>query len=425
MTIGRATAPEIPAKEKVNTMSGENPDATQFGRIDPGGTVYLKTSAGERVIGSWQAGSPEEGLAHFARRYDDLVTEVDLVAARLNSGNADPASTASAIKKLRVSLDEAHVIGDVDKLAARLDELASRSEAKVAEAKEAKSAARAEAVARKEALATEAEKLAADSTQWKAAGDRIKAIAEEWKTIHGADRKSDQALWKRFAAARDGFTRRRGAHFASLDSERKVIATAKEELIAEAEKLATSTDWAETADQLKGLMRQWKEAGRVAPDAEQKLWKRFRAAQDTFFSARSEAFSARDAEFKENLNQKRELLTQAEAIDVEADPRAAQAKLREIQGQWEEIGRVPKESAGGLQRRLRAVDDKIRAALDVAWRRTPVSENPLLAQMREQVDKAERQLERAKNDGDAKRIAAAEEALNSKRQFLELAEKAQ
>ncbi|WP_041626594.1 DUF349 domain-containing protein [Stackebrandtia nassauensis] len=406
-------------------MSGENPDATQFGRIDPGGTVYLKTSAGERVIGSWQAGSPEEGLAHFARRYDDLVTEVDLVAARLNSGNADPASTASAIKKLRVSLDEAHVIGDVDKLAARLDELASRSEAKVAEAKEAKSAARAEAVARKEALATEAEKLAADSTQWKAAGDRIKAIAEEWKTIHGADRKSDQALWKRFAAARDGFTRRRGAHFASLDSERKVIATAKEELIAEAEKLATSTDWAETADQLKGLMRQWKEAGRVAPDAEQKLWKRFRAAQDTFFSARSEAFSARDAEFKENLNQKRELLTQAEAIDVEADPRAAQAKLREIQGQWEEIGRVPKESAGGLQRRLRAVDDKIRAALDVAWRRTPVSENPLLAQMREQVDKAERQLERAKNDGDAKRIAAAEEALNSKRQFLELAEKAQ
>ncbi|MGH8877992.1 MAG: DUF349 domain-containing protein [Stackebrandtia sp.] len=406
-------------------MSGENPDATRFGRIDPDGTVYLKTSAGERVIGSWQAGSAEEGLAHFARRYDDVVTEVDLVAARLNSGNADPASAASAIKKLRTGLDEAHVIGDVDALAVRLDELGTRAETKVAEAKEAKSAARAEAVARKEALTVEAESLAADSTQWKAAGDRVKAIAEEWKTVHGADRKSDQALWKRFAAARDAFTRRRGAHFATLDTERKGIASRKEELIAEAESLATSTDWAATADQLKGLMRQWKEAGRVAPDAEQKLWKRFRAAQDTFFSARSEAFSARDAEFKENLNQKRELLSTAEAIDVDADPRAAQAKLREIQGQWEEIGRVPKESAGGLQRRLRAVDDKIRAALDIAWRRTPVSENPLLAQMREQVDKAERQLERAKNDGDAKRIRTAEEALNSKRQFLELAEKAQ
>lgn len=405
-------------------MSGENPDFTRFGRIDADGTVYVKTGDGERAIGSWQAGSAEEGLAHFARRFDDLVTEVDLVAARLNTGNADPQQTASAIKKLRASLDEAHVIGDLDALTARLDELSTRAEAKASEAAEAKSAARADAVSRKEALAVEAEELAANSTQWKAAGDRFKAIAEEWKAVHGADRKTDQALWKRFAAARDGFTRRRGAHFATLDSERKGIASRKEELIAEAEKLATSTDWAETANQLKGLMREWKEAGRVAPDAEQKLWKRFRAAQDTFFSARSEVFSARDAEQKDNLTKKRELLATAEALDVDGDTRAAQNAFREIQAQWEEIGRVPKEAAGGLQRRLRAVDDKIRAAMDVAWRRTPVSDNPLLAQMREQVAKAERQLERARNEGDANRVKKAEEALNNKRQFLELAEKA-
>jgi hypothetical protein len=405
-------------------MSGENPDFTRFGRIDSDGTVYVKTGSGERAIGSWQAGSAEEGLAHFARRYDDLVTEVDLVAARLNAGKADPQQTAHAIRKLRSSLEEAHVIGDLEALAARLDELSARAEVKVGEAKEAKSAQRTEAVSRKEALAAEAEELAENSTQWKAAGDRFKAIADEWKTIHGADRKTDQVLWKRFAGARDGFTRRRGAHFASLDSDRKVIAARKEDLIAQAEKLATSTDWAETANDLKGLMREWKEAGRVAPDTEQKLWKRFRAAQDTFFSARSEVFSARDAEQKDNLTAKRDLLTAAEAIDVDADPRAAQSAFREIQAQWEEIGRVPKEAAGGLQRRLRVVDDKIRAALDVAWRRTPVADNPLLAQMREQVAKAEKQLARARNDGDPKRIKQAEEALNGKRQFLELAEKA-
>ena len=406
-------------------MSGENQDATRFGRIDPDGTVYVKTGAGERVIGSWQAGSPEEGLAHFARRFDDLVTEVDLLAARLNAGNADPQQTAATVKKLRASIDEAHAIGDLDGLAARLDELMVRAETKAAEAKEAKSQARAEAVARKEALAVEAEDLAANSTQWKAAGDRFKAIAEEWKTVHGADRKTDQALWRRFAAARDGFTRRRGAHFAALDSERKVIAARKEELIAEAERLADSTDWAETANRLKRLMVEWKEAGRVAPDAEQKLWKRFRAAQDTFFAARSEVFSARDNEQKENLAKKRELLTAAEALDVDSDPRAAQQQFREIQGQWEEIGHVPRDAAGGLMRRLRAVDEKIRAALDVAWRRTPISENPLLKQMRDQVAEAEERLARAKSDGDAKRIKKAEQALSSKRQVLELAERSQ
>ncbi|MGH8794207.1 MAG: DUF349 domain-containing protein [Stackebrandtia sp.] len=406
-------------------MSGENPDVTRFGRIDADGTVYVKTSAGERAIGSWQAGSADEGLAHFARRFDDLVTEVDLLAARLNAGNADPQATLVAIKKLRSSLDEAHAIGDLDSLAGRLDELGGRAESKAAEASEVKAAARADAVARKESLVAEAEDLSANATQWKVAGDRFKAIADEWKEVHGADRKTDQALWKRFANARDSFTRRRGAHFASLDSERKVVAVRKEELIAEAEELSTSTDWAETAARLKQLMKEWKEAGRVAPDAEQKLWKRFRAAQDTFFTARSEVFSARDNEQKDNLAKKRELLASAEALDVEADPAAAQKQLRHIQGQWEDVGRVPRESASGLQRRMRAVDDKVRAALDVAWRRTPVQENPLLGQMREQVAKAEKQLERAKNDGDAKRIKKAEEALNNKRQFLELAEKAQ
>lgn len=406
-------------------MSGDNPEVTRFGRIDADGTVYVKTGAGERAIGSWQAGSVDEGLAHFARRYDDLVTEVDLVAARLNAGNADPQATSAAIKKLRSSLEDAHAIGDLDALASRLDELAARAEAKAAEAREAKAEARAQAAARKEALAVEAENLAENSTQWKAAGDRFKAIADEWKTVHGADRKTDQALWKRFAAARDVFTRRRGAHFATLDSERKVIAARKEELIAQAEELSTSTDWAETAGRLKDLMKEWKEAGRVAPDAEQKLWKRFRAAQDVFFTARSETFSARDAEQKDNLAKKRELLAAAEALDVDADPGAAQKQLREIQGQWEDVGRVPRDSLSGLQRRMRAVDDKIRSALDVAWRRTPVHENPLLGQMREQVAKAEKQLERAKSDGDAKRVKQAEEALQSKRQFLELAEKAQ
>jgi len=406
-------------------MSGENQDATRFGRIDSDGTVYVKTSAGERVIGSWQAGSPEEGLAHFTRRFDDLVTEVDLLAARLNAGNADPQQTSTTIKKLRSSLDEAHAIGDLDSLAARLDELAARAESKAAEAKEAKTVARAQAVAHKEALALEAESLAENSTQWKATGDRLKAIADEWKAIHGADRKTDQALWRRFAAARDGFTRRRGAHFASLDSERKTIAVRKEELITEAEKLSISTDWVETANRLKRLMAEWKDAGRVAPDAEQKLWKRFRAAQDKFFSARSEVFSARDAEQKENLVKKRELLTTAEAIDVDADPRAAQQQFRVVQGQWEEIGHVPRDAAGGLMRRMRTVDDKIRSALDVAWRRTPIAENPLLQQMRHQVAEAEERLERAKNDGDAGRIRKAEAALTSKRQVLELAEKAQ
>ncbi|MET8092217.1 DUF349 domain-containing protein [Micromonospora sp. NPDC005220] len=399
-------------------------DWTAFGRVDADGTVYVKTTEGERVVGSWQAGAPEEGLAHFARRFADLVTEVDLTEARLKSGAADAGHSLSTIRRIRATLPEANVVGDIDALATRLDKLATLAEEKAGEARAARDAARGEALARKTALVEEAEKLAAESTGWKTAGDRLKEILDEWKTIRGVDKKADGELWKRFAAARDGFTRRRGAHFASLDSQRKQAQTVKEELVAEAEKLQDSTDWAATANQLKDLMTQWKAAPRASKEAEQKLWERFRGAQDAFFSRRSEVFSARDNEQRGNLERKQALLAEAEALDIDADPKGAQAKLREIQAQWHEAGRVPREAAAGLERRLRVIDDKVRDVMDSAWRRTTKEDNPLLAQMRAQVAEAEDRLARAQSAGDARRIKEAEQALASKRQFLQLAEQA-
>jgi hypothetical protein len=401
---------------------GHMSDWTSFGRVDDDGTVYVKTTAGERVVGSWQAGTPEEGLAHFVRRFADIVTEVDLIEARLSSGAADPGHTLTSLRRIRASLADAHVVGDLEGLGSRLDKLAVVAEEKSGEARAAREAARGEAFARKTALVEEAETIAAGSTQWKTAGDRLREILDEWKTIKGIEKKADGELWKRYAAARDAFTRRRGTHFASLDAQRKQATGRKEELVIEAEALTDSSDWNATANRLKELMAEWKTAPRAAKDVEQKLWDRFRAAQDGFFARRSEVFSARDAEQKVSLDRRQALLAEAEALDVEADPRAAQAKLREIQAQWHDSGRVSREVAAGLDRRLRVVDDKVRTAMDSAWRRTTPDSNPLLAQMREQVAEAEARLARAQAAGDPKRVREAQDALTSKRKFLQLAE---
>lgn len=398
-------------------------DWTSFGRIDADGTVYVKTAQGERVVGSWQAGTPEEGLAHFARRFADLMTEVDLIEARLASGAAEPARAASTVRRLQESLAEAHVVGDLDGLAARLDKLASIAEEKSTAQRAAREQARTDAIARKTALVTEAEQIAAESTAWKSAGDRMREILDEWRTIRGIDKKTDGELWKRYATARDAFARRRGAHFASLDASRKQAQSVKEELVAEAEALADSTEWNETANKLKDLMARWKAAPRASKDAEQRLWTRFRTAQDAFFTRRSEVFAVRDAEQKESLNRRQELVAEAEALDVEADPRAAQAALRDIQSRWAQAGRVRREATTGLERRLRAVEDRVRDAMETGWRRTEPSANPLLAQMRTQVAEAEERLQRARAAGDHKRITEAEAALASKRQVLALAER--
>ncbi|WP_433791697.1 DUF349 domain-containing protein [Actinoplanes sp. CA-252034] len=399
-------------------------DWTAFGRVDADGTVYVKTAEGDRVVGSWQAGTPEEGLAHFARRFADLVTEVELVEARLKSGAADATHSLSSVKRLRTQLDEAHVVGDIDGLTVRLERLAALAEEKVGEAKAAREVARTEALARKTALVEEAEAIAADATGWKTAGDRLKEILDEWKTIRGVDKKTDGELWKRFAAARDGFTRRRGAHFATLDGQRKQAQTAKEDLVKEAEALASSTEWSSTANRLKDLMTEWKAAPRAAKEAEQRLWERFRAAQDSFFTKRSEVFSARDAEYQGNLEKKQAILAELEAVDVDADARAAQNKLRDAQAAWHEAGRVPREASTSLDRRWRAAEERIRVAMDSAWRKTTPQDNPLLRQMRDQVAEAEQRLERAKAAGDNRRIKEAEQALASKKQFLALAEQA-
>ncbi|HZB51086.1 MAG TPA: DUF349 domain-containing protein [Mycobacteriales bacterium] len=396
--------------------------SNEWGRVDTDGTVYVRTAAGERAIGSWYAGTPEEGLAHYARRYEDLATEVSLLESRLQSGAGDPKATLAQAATLRGSLDTAAVVGDLAELDVRLAALAEAAQDKVEQAGAAKAAARAAAAAAKEKLVLEAEELA-QSSQWKATGDRFRAIVEEWKAIRGVDRKADEALWKRFAAARDAFTRRRGSHFAALDEQRGAARARKEQLVTEAEQLAESTEWGPTASRLKGLMAEWKAAGRASKEAEEQLWTRFRAAQDRFFSRRAETFSERDAEQLANQRIKETLIAEAEALDPGSDLKGAQARLRDIQERFDAVGHVPRDAMRTLDARMRAAEQRVREAADSEWRRGAVSSNPLLDQLRDTVAKAEAQLAKARASGDPGRVAEAEAAVAARREWLAEAER--
>jgi len=413
------TLPVIPAQ--VSPVPTASDDPARWGRVDEEGAVFLRTPDGERQVGSWQAGEPAEGLAHFARRFDDLLAETELVVTRLGTGAGDPKHALTSAKGLREGLDDAAVVGDVEALAARLDELIGQAEEAVGAARSARDAQRQAAVARKEDLATEAEGLAEESSQWKQAGDRFKEILDEWRTIKGIDRKTDEALWKRFSRAREAFNRRRGSHFADLDRQRSSARTRKEELVAEAESLAGSDDWGPTAARYRDLMTEWKEAGRAHKDADDTLWHRFRAAQDAFFQHRSAVFAERDSEFEANAEAKRRLLDEAEKINT-ADAEAARAALRSIQERWEEIGKVPRDDMRPLEQRLRAVEETVRQAADREWRRTDPEAEARVAQFRERVAQFEAQADKARASGDAKRARQAEGQAEQWREWLKTAE---
>jgi DNA repair exonuclease SbcCD ATPase subunit len=394
----------------------------RWGRVDAEGVIYVRTGDGERIVGSWQAGAPDEGLAHFARRFDDMATEVELLFHRLLAGG-DPKHALGTARAMRDGLGEATVVGDLAALHGRLEELIGHAESAATAARAARDAQRTAAVARKEELAAEAEQLASEATQWKQAGDRFKAILDEWRTIRGLDRKTDEQLWKRFSRAREAFNRRRGSHFADLDRQRAGAKHRKEELVEEAEKLADSEEWGPTAARFRDLMAEWKAAGRAHKDADDALWQRFRTAQDAFFARRSSSFAERDAEFVANAEAKRALLAEAEKIDM-SDPTGARAALRTIQERWEEIGKVPRDDIRPLETRLRAVEDKVREAADRQWRRTDPEAEARVAQFRERVAAYEAQAAKARAAGDAKRAAEADAQAAQWREWLGTAEQA-
>jgi hypothetical protein len=365
---------------------------SEWGRVTDDGTVYVKTADGERVVGSWHAGPPEQGLAHFARRYEQLATEVTILEARLRSGNGDPGQVATSAERLKEGLPTAAAVGDLDALGRRVDALLAKTASAVEEHKLARAAAREGAVSVLTALAEEAEKLAASSS-WKDAGERLRTLGQDWKRVTGVDKKSADALWERVAGARARFAERRTTHFGALEKQRSVSQERKERLVKDAEKLASSTDWKPTADAFKALMADWKAAGRAPREVEDTLWAAFKAAQDTFFQARSAAFAEKDEEFRGNQQVKEEILAEAEALEMPG----GKARLRQLQEKWDAAGKVPREVMKSLEDRFAKVEEKFRGAADTSHVKT--TESTFVVRLREKVADLEKKLAAAQAAG--------------------------
>ncbi len=114
---------------------------------------------------------------------------------------------------------------------------------------------------------------------------------------------------------------------------------------------------------------------RTGRDTDDDLWKKFRAAQDVFFNARSESDKARNSEQKANQEKKEALLAEAEKIDPTRGPAGPQNALRKIQERYDAIGHVPPRGhMRSLEDRMQAVEEKVRGpptpAAPVRSRRT-------------------------------------------------------
>jgi len=390
-------------------------DPSRFGRVEPDGTVILLAPEGEVVVGQWAAGDPADGLAFFGRKYDDLVVEIDLIEKRLADHRAPAEQAEAVLARVREGLAARSFVGDIATLEAHCDRL----EAKVEEAKQAARARKAEqreaALVTRRALADEAESLS-DSTSWRATTERYAAMVEEWKSLPRGERAVEQELWQRISAARTSFDKRRRQHFSELDGQRKEAIARKRDLIAKAEALAESTDWQRTSRQLRDLMTDWKAAPRASRTDEDKLWKRFKAAQDSFYTARTAAEDAEQAALMVNVPVKEALVVEAEALVPIKELKTAKTSMRAIQDRWDKVGDLPRGERERLERRLKKVEDAIRDSEADAWKGS--SGGLATDAFTEALDRLQEKRDAATARGDDEAAAALDEQIASTKALM-------
>ncbi|WP_240044451.1 DUF349 domain-containing protein [Nocardioides albidus] len=404
---------------------------SDWGRVDDDGTVYVKTTDGERAVGQMPDATPEEALAFYTKRYENLSLEVDLLHQRVLTGVLSPEEAASSVKLVREQLVDVHAVGDLAALVRKLDELGPVIAAQREARRVAKAQRVADARAEKERLAGEAEKIAS-GRDWRNGANRLRELLEEWKKLPRIDKAADDELWRRFSSARSAYTKARKAHFAEQDEKRESARVVKERLVKEAEALASSTDWGPTSGRYRDLMRDWKAAGPAPKAVDDELWRRFRGAQDTFFGARDAANAALDTEFAANAVVKEELLVEAEAIaralEESGDLNAAKTAFRAVAEKWDEAGKVPRDRVKDLEGRMRAVEQVIRKAEDEQWRRTDPEKSAraddMVSKLEAAIAETEAKLDAARARGDEKKVRELEENLEGRRSFLEMAKKA-
>jgi hypothetical protein len=419
--------------QAVSAASALIGDPSAFGRVGEDGTVFVRTSNGEKAVGSYPGKSPEEALSYFVRKFEHLASEVALLAARIKSGAMVPSDAYAAVKKLREQVKDLNGVGDLDSLAASVEQIEplieghrEAYEAKKAAESAAKEARRAQIIVEKEKIVVEAESLAL-SESWKTTGDRLKVLMDEWKAAPRLDKTTDTQLWKRFSSSRNKFDKRRRTHFAALESTQSVVSEAKKLIVSEAEKLATSTEWVPTAKKFKSLMDQWKASGRGKPSDDAKLWGRFKAAQDQFFSAKNADLEKRDVTMAANLIKREELVIVIEALLPFTDVKTARKALSEHLRSWEKIGMTHRDKRAVLDARVHAVEKTIKEAEADIWRKTdPAAKKraeEVVAQLTASIESYEKIAAKSASAGNAKKASEASESAQARKIWLAEAQK--
>lgn len=409
-------------------------EAKKFAEVSDDGVVTL-VDGDERIdVGQVPEASQEDALAYYVRKYDDVMTQLQLLKQRLetDASNQELENTLDQIDK---NITARQMVGDMAKMREQSRQLRSDLVERQAEQQAQRDKAIAEQQAAREKIVAEAEQVSEQDpakTQWKQSTASMRELFDQWRTLQKSGprlpRATEDALWKRFRSARNTFEKNRRAFFSQLDARNAEAKKVKEDLISRAEALQNSTDWGPTTLKYRDLMDEWKKSPRASRKDDDALWARFRAAQDVFFKARDAANAEVDREYETNLKAKEQILQDAEQHLPFKNIDTARSVMKDIRARWDEAGRVPRKDMSRMEAGFSKLERALTELENEHWRKTnpetKARTQSAVSQLEDAIAQLEADLAAAEREGDANKVAEAQEALNARKQWLEVVQAA-
>ncbi len=191
--------------------------------------------------------------------------------------------------------------------------------------------------------------------EWQENTNKVNDFLKIWKSIGPVPQKVNNEIWTRFKASLDSFFAVKKEYFDKLKEQQMNNYNLKVELCMQAESLKSSTDWKKTTNELIRLQGEWKKIGPVPKKNSDKIWKRFRAACDEFFSTKSAYFTNISSHEEENLNKKLDVMKRLREYGFGEDKNANLEVLKNFQREWTEVGHIPIKEKDKLQNEFRTL----------------------------------------------------------------------
>lgn len=214
----------------------------------------------------------------------------------------------------------------------------------------------------KEAFCQAAEKLSENENVVEAFRE-LQKLHEQWKEFGPVAKEFRDSIWDRLKAATAVINKKYQAYFEGQKEKQQENLAEKTKLCEQVEAIAgkevkSSNEWNTLSTEIEEIQKTWRTIGFATRKENQKIYDRFRAACDNFFTRKREYYSQFKDSMNENMEKKLSLIEQAEALKDSKEWKKTTEALIALQKQWKEIGAVPRKKSEQLWKRFRAACDE-------------------------------------------------------------------